>query len=48
LNKKDKLQYDKIKLKVDERNKNVEEERNESSEKLRLWNEMKDRFPKLF
>jgi len=48
LNKKDKLQYDKIKLKVDERNKNVEEERNESSEKLRLWNEIKDRFPKLF
>ena len=48
LNKKDKLQYDKIKLKVDERNKNFEEERNESSEKLRLWNEIKDRFPKLF
>jgi hypothetical protein len=48
LNKKDKLQYDKIKLKVDERNKNFEEERNESSEKLRLWNKIKDRFPKLF
>jgi len=48
LTKKDKLQYDKTKLKVDERNNNFEEERNESSEKLKLWNEIKDRFPKLF
>ena len=48
LNKKDKLQYDKIKLKVHERNKLFEEERNESLEKLRLWSEIKDKFPKLF
>ena len=38
LTKKDKLQYDKIKTKVNERNKNFDEERNESSEKLRLLN----------
>ena len=48
LTKKDKLQYDKTKLKVDERNKNFKEDRNESSEKLKLWNEIKNRFPKLF
>ena len=44
LNKKDVIQYDKIKLKIDKQ----KEERYESSEKLRLWNEIKEKYPKLF
>ena len=48
LNKKDKLQYDKILKKVSESNKKMEEERFESSEKLRLWNELKQQFTALF
>jgi len=48
LNKKDKTLYDKTKLRVDERNKNIEEERFESSEKLKLWSDLKIRFPNLF
>jgi len=48
LNKKEKLQYEKIQKKVDESNKKMVEERYESSEKLRLWNELKKQFPTLF
>ena len=48
LNKKDKLQYDKIKLKVHSMNKLIEDERIESLQKLKLWNEIKEKFPKLF
>jgi len=48
LSKKDKTLYDKTKLRVEDRNKKIEEERFESSEKLRLWNDLKIRFPKLF
>lgn len=44
LNKKDKIQYDKIKEKMN----NNENERAESLQKLHLWNEIKTRFPKLF
>lgn len=48
LNKKDKLQYDKVKLKIDEQNKMIEEERLETSERFKLWNNLKIKFPKLF
>jgi hypothetical protein len=48
LSKKDKTLYDKVNIKVDERNKRIQEERFETSEKLRLWNEVKIRFPELF
>lgn len=46
--KKDKTLFDKVKIKVDERNKRIKEERFETNEKLRLLNEVKTRFPKLF
>jgi hypothetical protein len=48
LNKKDKTLYDKTKLRVEERNIKIEQERFESSEKNRLWNDLKIRFPNLF
>ena len=48
LNKKDKTLYDKTKIRVEERNKKIEDERFETSEKLRLWNDLKIRFPALF
>jgi len=48
LSKKDKTLYDKVNIKVDERNKRIKEEKFETSEKLRLLNEVKIRFPKLF
>ena len=48
LSKKDKLQYDKIKLKVEEHNKMIEEERFEATEKYVLWNIMVNKFPHLF
>ena len=43
-----KKSYDKILKKVSESNKKMEEERFESSEKLRLWNELKQQFTALF
>ena len=48
LNKKDKLVYDKISEKIKNQNIIIEKERFETSEKLRLWNDIKNQFPKLF
>jgi hypothetical protein len=48
LNKKDKLVYDKISEKIKNKNIIIEQERFETSEKLRLWNDIKTQFPKLF
>jgi superfamily II DNA or RNA helicase len=48
LGKKDKSLYDKTKIRVEERNIKIEEERYETSEKLRLWNDLKNKFPNLF
>ena len=48
LNKKDKLVYDKISEKIKNQNIIIEQERFETSEKLRLWNDIKIQFPKLF
>lgn len=48
LNKKDKIVYDKISEKIKNQNIIIEQERFEASEKLRLWNDIKTQFPKLF
>lgn len=46
--KKDKTEYEKIKLKREEQLKRFEEERFEANEKFQLWNDAKTRFPHLF
>jgi superfamily II DNA or RNA helicase len=48
LNKKDKIVYDKISEKIKNQNIIIEQERFETFEKLRLWNDIKTQFPKLF
>jgi hypothetical protein len=48
LNKKDKLIYDKIAEKIKNQYILIEQERFETAEKLRLWNDIKSQFPKLF
>jgi len=46
--KKEKTEYEKIKLKREEQLKRFEEERFEANEKFQLWNDAKTRFPHLF
>ena len=46
--KKDKTEYEKIKLKRETQLKRFEEERFEANEKFHLWNDAKTRFPHLF
>ena len=48
LNKKDKLIYDKTLEKINNNNILIEKERFETSEKLRLWNDLKTQFPNLY
>jgi superfamily II DNA or RNA helicase len=48
LNKTQKSNYDKTREKVDNLNKNIQDERYEANEKLRLWNQLKERFNKYF
>ena len=48
LNTKQKLNYDKTRERVDNRNQSIQDERYETNEKLRLWNELKERFNNFF
>ena len=48
LNAKEKKEYLKMKERFDEQKKRFEEERYEASEKNRLWNEIKNKYPILF